>query len=101
MGWLRLFGKLQVKGRGSLVSEPDREMARKRKRDADGNVILYPSDLKKRPRTNRSRPAWDDGRENAQKKEARAAASTDEAVEQLRAEGLQKCADCCSARLSD
>ena len=60
-----------------------------RPRDIDGNVIPYPSDLKKRSRPNRIRPARNDARENAQKKETRAAAKPDEAVEQLRVEGLQ------------
>ena len=72
-------------------------MGGKRKCDADGNVIPWPSDLKKRKKISRSRcdrPARENGTENAQRAEGRAAFNTDESVEQLKSLGLQHCHHC-------
>ena len=71
-------------------------MGNPRKCDADGNVIPWPSDLKKRirKRSRGSRLARANGTENAQQKERRAVFNTDESVEQLKAEGLQHCHNC-------
>ena len=71
-------------------------MGSSRECDADGNVIPWPSDLKKRirKRSRSSRPARADGTENAQRQERVAAFNTAEFVEQLKAEGLQNCTTC-------
>ena len=69
-------------------------MGGKRKCDADGNLIPWASDLKKRKRSRCERPSRANGTKNALRAESRAAFNTDESVEQLKAEGLQHCHKC-------